>query len=219
MIPQLAMLLHVPRFPHDPTMNHLAHLVLAGSDEGLRLGAFLGDHVKGKMALEKLPFDWVRGIYLHRHIDSISDSRPEIRRFIADLKAPWRRYGGIFLDVLFDHMLARHWSEFGPCALDEYSAQIDDMLERHDASLPPRLQRFRRWARERGLWSNYGDRATIEAIFQGLSWRHGRPSPLARGLEVLDAHEADIERLFLKIFPEIRAQTARWRSYSSISRM
>lgn len=201
-------------------MNHLAHLVLAGPDEGLRLGAFLGDHIKGRLALDALPVSWAEGVRLHRCIDSLSDSRPQVRDFIAGLDAPWRRYGGIFLDVLFDHMLARHWSDFGPCALPVFAEQIDVMLERHDGRLPPRLRRFIRWARQRYLWSSYGDRATIGAIFQGLAWRHGRPSPLARGLEVLDAHEVDIEKLFLEVFPEVQARTVGWRDgYSSMSSM
>ncbi len=199
-------------------MNHLAHLVLAGSDEGLRLGAFLGDHIKGSLALDELPASWARGVRLHRRIDALSDSSPGVRAFIAGLDAPWRRYGGIFLDVLFDHMLARHWGEFGPCPLAEFAEGVDVMLERHDECLPPRLQRFRHWARRRDLWSRYGDRATIDAIFQGLAWRHGRVSPLARGLEVVDAHEDEVETLFLAVFPEVWTRTAGWR-YSSMSSM
>ena len=34
-------------------MNFLAHLLLAGDDEGLRLGAMLGDFVRGREALNR----------------------------------------------------------------------------------------------------------------------------------------------------------------------
>jgi acyl carrier protein phosphodiesterase len=201
-------------------MNHLGHLVLAGSSEGLRLGAFLGDHVKGRLTGHELPESWLAGIRLHRHVDSLVDSCPEVRAFVSSLQPPLRRYGGIFVDVLFDHMLARQWADFGPCPLPEFAVGIDLMLERHDQRLPARLRRFSRWARERSLWSRYGDRAMIDSIFQGLAWRHDRPSPLGRGLEVLDAHEGEIEGLFLEVFPKIRVRADEWRTnYSSISSM
>jgi len=46
-------------------MNFLAHLLLAGDDEGLRLGAMLGDFVRGKQALAEFDDDIQRGIMLH----------------------------------------------------------------------------------------------------------------------------------------------------------
>lgn len=60
-------------------MNHLAHIVLAGTDEGLRLGAFLGDHVKGRADLDDLPSGWAAGVVLHRRIDSLSDAHPAVQ--------------------------------------------------------------------------------------------------------------------------------------------
>lgn len=192
-------------------MNHLAHLVLAGPDEGLRLGAFLGDHIKGRQALHALPAGWAEGVRLHRRIDSLCDSNPDVREFIIGLEAPWRRYGGIFVDVLFDHMLARHWAEFGPCDITALAEQVNGMLERHHYRLPMRLQRFGRWAGACGLWVRYGEREMIDEIFRRLAWRHARPSPLARGLEVLDAHHDPIEKLFLSVFPAVWDQTAEWR--------
>lgn len=202
-------------------MNHLAHVVLAGPDEGFRLGAFLGDHVKGLQALEKLPSSWAAGIRLHRHIDSFCDSHPAVAGLLENLQPPWRRYGGIIFDVLFDLMLTRHWDRFGPTDLNHMNQQISRMLARHEAELPPRLVRFSRWASQRRLWLRLGQRDMLNEIFVLLARRHGRSWPLAQGLSLLDAHDAAIEAAFLRLFPDLleSVRRERVRLYSTLSMM
>lgn len=197
-------------------MNHLAHVVLAGADDGLRLGAFLGDHVKGRVALDELPPDWAAGVELHRWIDSFSDAHPAVRSLLERLDPPWRRYGPVMIDVLFDHMLTRHWARFGSAELGTLGSEIDALLARHRPALPARLVRFSDWARGRGLWHRYGERAMLEEIFTLLARRHGRRWPLEAGARLLDAHDRAIERSFLDLFPEIleRSQQQRRRLYS-----
>lgn len=184
-------------------MNHLAHVVLAGPDEGFRMGAFLGDHVKGRLAQKDLPGDWAAGVALHRRIDTISDAHPAVMGLLERLETPWRRYGGVIFDVLFDAMLTRHWSRFGPDDLERLGGQIDEMLARHRARLPKRLVRFSVWARSRGLWQRYDERGMLEEIFDRMARRHGRSWPLSEGTQLLDAHEAAIERAFLDLFPDL----------------
>lgn len=194
-------------------MNHLAHVVLAGPGEGFRIGAFMGDHVKGRLALEALPADWAAGVELHRRIDALSDAHPAVTGLLERLEPPWRRYGGVIFDVLFDAMLTRHWSRFGPDDLRRLGAEIDELLARHREKLPERLVRFSIWARRRGLWQRYGERAMLEEIFERMARRHGRRWPLAEGIQLLDIHEATIERAFLDLFPDLlsHARTERAR--------
>jgi len=202
-------------------MNHLAHVVLAGPDTGPRLGAFLGDHVKGRAALESLPADWALGVIVHRRVDTLSDLPPAVLELLAELPSPWRRYGGIMLDVLFDHMLTRHWDRFGPAPLSQLAGEIDELLARYQADLPLRLRRFSQWAANKRLWQRYGERAMLEEIFSLLAWRHGRRWPLEAGARLLDSHEAVIERAFLSMFPDLQAQIGaeRERLYSTWSIM
>lgn len=200
-------------------MNHLAHLVLADGDEGLRLGALLGDHVKGREALGHWPSSWARGIILHRRIDVWSDQHPDLRVFLARLSPPWRRYGGVITDVLFDCMLSRHWDRFGPAPLAEFARSTDALLAQHQSSLPSRLQRFAAWAHHKRLWERYQDRDLLQQIFAGLAVRHKRKSPLAGGLELFDNCETEIEQVFLAMFPDVKARVAAWRRQSNMSSM
>ncbi len=196
-------------------MNHLAHVVLAGPEEGLRVGAFLGDHIKGRQALQVLPKTWAEGVILHRRIDSFCDQHSAVRGFLADLDPPWRRYGGIMLDVLFDHMLTRHWGRFGSGGLHGFSADINTLLASHASDLPDRLRLFSLWAQQRNLWCRYGEREMLNEIFYRLARRHGRPSPLAQGLELLDRHEKRIEAVFVELFSDLVVQAADWRDRQS----
>ncbi|QKK03623.1 MAG: DUF479 domain-containing protein [Pseudomonadota bacterium] len=198
-------------------MNHLAHIVLAGTDEGLRLGAFLGDHVKGQSALADWPDAWAAGIRLHRRIDVLSDAHPAVIALRKRLDPPWRRYGGVILDVLFDHMLSRHWADFGPQRLDRLADAIDALLARHRHCLPPRLALFSRWAAAQRLWLRYGERAMLEEIFQRMAQRHGHPWPLAEGRRLLDELDGEIESAFLGLFPDLLAETADWRDAAQSS--
>lgn len=184
-------------------MNHLAHLLLAGNDEELRLGALLGDHIKGRAALDSLPPGLARGVRLHRLIDSQSDAHPSVRAMLARLNPPFRRYGGVILDILFDRMLTWHWDRFAGVPLAAFADATDELLSRHRALLPERLERFALWARMSGLWMRFGEDAMLQEVFRLVGARHGRPSPLPRGLEVLQAHERAIEETFLALYPDL----------------
>lgn len=186
-------------------MNHLAHLVLAGADPDLRFGALLADHVKGRQALDELPGGVRAGVVLHRQIDGWTDAHPAVTGLTRRLDPPWRRYAGVILDVLFDNMLDRHWARFGPQPLAQFAAGIDRLMARRQAEMPPRMQRFTAWAREVSLWQRYGERAMLERIFDLLARRHGRREPLARGAELLDRYDAEIEQAFLALMPTLFA--------------
>lgn len=190
-------------------MNHLAHLVLAGSDEGLRLGAFLGDHIKGQAPLQALPRRWADGVRLHRWVDRRCDQHPRVRQLVASWEGDWRRYGPIVLDVLFDTMLTRHWARFVEQPLPAFADDIDRLLQSHRNALPPRLKQFAAWARRNSLWTRYDDRAMLQLIFEGIQRRHGRPSPIVRGLDRLDGWEAPIEAAFLEVFADLSGEIER----------
>lgn len=189
-------------------MNHLAHLVLAGADPDDRLGALLGDHVKGRLENIALPPGLVRGIELHRRIDAWSDRDPAVTRLLSTFEPPWRRYGGIVLDVLFDRELSRRWGEFCATRRKTFGTEVDALLAGRRAVLPPRLARFSRWAAAVGLWHRLDDRVLLGEIFRLIARRHGREEPLVRGLDVLDAHEDAIAEAFEELFPRLQARSA-----------
>jgi acyl carrier protein phosphodiesterase len=97
-------------------MNFLAHLLLAGDDDGLRLGAILGDFVRGRHALAFYPGDVRLGIELHRHTDQFFDSLPDVANLRKHFPAPFRRYSAIVLSILI-RKLKNYWQEMMHCCL------------------------------------------------------------------------------------------------------
>ena len=187
-------------------MNHLAHLVLAGPNPDHRLGALLGDHVKGRLALQTLPAGLRSGVVLHRRIDAWTDAHPVVLDLARGLDPPWRRYSGVILDVLFDAMLVRNWCRYHARPLAQFAKEIDDLLMARRAELPARLIRFALWARAVDLWTRYDERAMLDEIFSRLARRHGRLEPLASGTRLLEQRETEIEQTFNEVFPDLQAR-------------
>jgi len=68
----------------------------------------LGDFVKGS-DLSHLPINWQQGIRLHRAIDTYTDNHDLVQGLKIEL-GDMRRYGGIVLDIVFDHILAKNFA-------------------------------------------------------------------------------------------------------------
>ncbi len=191
-------------------MNYLAHLVLAGDDENLRLGAMLGDFVRGRKALGGYPEALVRGIMLHRHIDALTDSLPAVVALREWFPAPFRRFGGIIIDLAFDHQLARHWDDYSSNALEVFDAGVREMLDRNREWVPDRLQRFMAYADRRGLFAAYRDGQEVLHSLRGVGRRLSRPNPLHRVGEIWDEFEPLADERFPGVFGQVQSDVAGW---------
>lgn len=191
-------------------VNHLAHALLAGDDEGLRLGGMLGDFVHGRPETIRLPAAVVEGIRLHRAIDVFTDAHPEVQAARELLPSPYRRYGGILLDMWFDHCLARDFARWNTQPLERYSEALRAMLRRHDDSLPAALQRFRRYMDLHDLPAGYADHATLGHALAGIGQRLSRANPLASALPVLVQREALLQARFEAFYPQLQVFARGW---------
>lgn len=191
-------------------MNHLAHALLAGDDDELRLGGMLGDFVHGQPDPARFPPRVIDGIRLHRAIDVHTDSHPEVAAARRLLPPPYRRFGGILLDIWFDHELARGFERWSGRPLAAYSDELRALLHRRDALLPDGLKRFRQYMDARNLPAGYADRAEIGRALQGVSNRLSRANPVGDALPVLAGLEQPLRAHFEVFFPQLRAFAADW---------
>ena len=60
-------------------MNFLAHIYLSGENQGITIGNFIADGIKGNKYLSYRE-DLQKGILLHRSIDSFTDQHPIVRQ-------------------------------------------------------------------------------------------------------------------------------------------
>lgn len=192
-------------------MNYLAHALLAQGDRGLELGAFLGDHVRGRLCGER-PSAVEAGIALHRAIDTHTDAHPLVRRSRRRLQSPFRRYAGILVDLFYDHLLARRWACYSKLDLQTFATRCYQLLHEHRDDLPPSLKRFAGHLQRHNLLAGYGRRSTIVQVLAGVSSRLSRPNPLAEGWAPLFEQREAFARDFDDYFPRLQHFAAQWRS-------
>lgn len=176
-------------------MNFLAHAWLAGEGTEDRLGAMIGDFVKGPLPGD-LPAGLAAGVELHRRVDSYADDHPAFRRSRERVSRERRRYGGIMVDMFYDHFLALHWSRFSPQPLEAYAATLYAQAETHLQSLPGRFHRTLVYMRDENWLLSYREPSAIAVTLDRLAeYRLRQPNRLGGGgaelLEDYLGYEAD----------------------------
>ncbi|SDK38858.1 ACP phosphodiesterase [Microbulbifer yueqingensis] len=191
-------------------MNYLAHLLLSGPDPDWRLGGLLGDFVKGPLRGERPPAIEA-GIRLHRRIDAVSDAHPAYLTALQRLGPGWRRYGGIVLDIWFDHLLSRQWSAWHHESLDHFCDQCWRDFRARSRYIPPNAWRFMQRAEQFKLLQGYPDRAVITRSLERVGQRLRRPVPLEEAMPVLIAAEQPLQLDFNQLFSDLMLVARRFR--------
>ncbi len=105
----------------------------------------MGDGFKGPID-PQLPLALQQGIRLHRQLDRLSDDHPAHRRSQARLPERLGRYRGPLVDVLYDHLLAVHFTELTGAALPHIAQRGYDLLTLQGHYLPlPVATQMRQW--------------------------------------------------------------------------
>lgn len=171
-------------------MNFLAHLWLAGADEGMRLGAVAGDFVKGPLPAGLAP-DVALGARLHRAIDSFADAHPVFQRSRARVSVGRRRFAGVMVDMFYDHVLAAHWDDFHRDeSLSAFADRQYALLRAQVLRLPARAHPVVMRMGEHDWLSSYAEASTIGFALDRIASRLSRPAAFLGAGAELDAHYA-----------------------------
>lgn len=194
-------------------MNYLAHLYLAGPQPHPQalVGALMGDFVKGPV-----PTDYShrlqQGIVLHRQIDAYTDAHPQVQRSRQRIRPDWRRYGGILVDMFYDHFLACRWQAYSTRPLPLFAAEVYRILTEHQPLLPERMQRSVTYMRDTDLLVSYRDITGIARALAGIERRLRRPSCLGQAAVELEQHYSGFGDDFAAFFPDLIAFVAQHES-------
>ncbi|NHI01281.1 ACP phosphodiesterase [Oceanimonas sp. MB9] len=184
-------------------MNYLAHLHLAELSHTSLAGALLGEYARGGVDTS-LPASLQIGIMLHRRIDSFTDAHALHAARVRALPPPFRRFGGIITDMMFDHFLARHWSRYHALPLDEFVRQAHERLT-PDRHWPEAMVRLVAGLKQSGMLARYRDFDALLGALARIDQRFKRPTPLPRCRPLLEQHYGDMETAFLHFYPELEA--------------
>jgi len=183
-------------------LNYLAHIYLSGTNEEILVGNFIGDYVKG-FELARYSELVRKGIMLHRHIDSFTDTNLIVKRSKARIMEKYRKYSGIIIDIFYDHYLVKSWSTYSNQPIQEFVLGVHDILCRHLDALPEGVRLFLPSFIKNNWIKKYSTITGIEDILHRMSSRTTLPEETDFAIKVLREDYEKFEQEFSAFFPSL----------------
>ena len=184
-------------------MNFLSHLFLSGESEGLIIGNFIADSVKGQ-SFNIFSSEIQKGILLHRKIDTYTDSHPIVEESKQRLREKYKKYSSMIVDIYYDHFLASNWNDYSNESLDQYTKNIYSIIENHKHSFPLKSQEFTKYMLKHNILTAYAHLEGIDKVLQGMSKRASFISNMEHAIQDLKEHYPLFEKEFKQFFPELQ---------------
>ena len=185
-------------------MNYLGHAFLSFGNTDILTGNMCGDHVKGKLALEKYPADIKKGFLLHRSIDSFSDVHPATQRAKLWFRPDYGLYSGAIMDTLYDHFLANDPKHFSSePALKTFTQNVYAQLEQNRQWLPETFVRYFAYMQQENWLYNYRTMKGIERSLTGLSRRAQHMPPPGKAYEIFVTHYYQLNQCYYELIDDI----------------
>jgi len=162
----------------ESQLNFLAHALLAGDKPALIVGGVIGDWIKGILP-GTLPDDLAQGVALHRAIDNFAETNPAFRQSRSRCSNFRRRYAGVVVDVIYDHLLAKNWADHHHIPLNEYCAEIYSNIHDRLPDLPDTSHPGLKMMLNQDWLTNYQHIDEIADVLARMSRRIKRTNPLA----------------------------------------
>lgn len=184
-------------------MNFLAHLYLSGDDSRTMVGNFIGDFVKGRNLHEQFEPGIVKGIELHRAIDAFTDTHPVVKESKVRLRAKYRHFAPVIVDVFYDHFLASDWSLYHHQDLPGFAQYAYDTLMSFDSILPEGVRRMLPYMINGNWLLNYAQVEGIQRALTGMTRRSPYDSKMDESVNDLRQHYDEFHAEFTLFFPEL----------------
>jgi acyl carrier protein phosphodiesterase len=185
-------------------LNYLAHLFLAGSDPEIILGNFIADHVKGSDVL-KYSATIQKGISMHRAIDTFTDQHPIVKQSIMRLRADFRKYAGVIVDMYYDHFLSANWNEYSHLNLVDFTKTRYDILNTFLPIIPARSARLLFYMEKQNWLLSYGSFEGMQQAFNGMSRRTTFESNMELAVINLKSGYPEFRSEFQLFFPDLQS--------------
>jgi acyl carrier protein phosphodiesterase len=183
-------------------LNYLAHTVLSFNKPELIVGNFIADSLQGNR-FEGLTEGIIKGVTLHRKIDSYTDSHPVYLTSKYRFRNDFDKYSGVLMDIIYDHFLAKNFKLYSTVSLQQHADHIYKLLKEQDEYLPEPAKRFYSYMTERNILFHYASIEGIETVLTHLSHRIRHRYELANAIPLLKEHYKDLEEEFFIFFDDL----------------
>lgn len=188
-------------------MNFLAHLALSGNREGIMMGNYTGDFIKGKLTPTRTA-SWSEeyrvGVELHRFIDSFTDSHPTVLRAKQVLARRHPKVAGVALDIYYDYFLAHHFSVYYEEDLAQFVQDAYALILRNRALMPAAMLPMAEAMIRHDWLLHYKTIPGIRRSFEGLANRFPFMAAIRGAENELIRNERVYEDSFLEFYPGLK---------------
>jgi acyl carrier protein phosphodiesterase len=184
-------------------MNYLAHARLSFNDPPVLVGNMISDFVKGKKKFD-YPSPILAGITLHRLIDNFTDDHPATKKAREFFHPYYRLYSGAFVDVVYDHFLARDTGEFPGNSLLTFSEGVYAHLESQQSWLPQPFSNMFQHMRSQNWLYHYHTRKGTEQSFGGVVRRAVYLQESDAAVKVFNEHYQPLEECYRQFWSDVK---------------
>lgn len=185
-------------------MNYLGHAYLSFGDPQILTGNLIGDHVKGRLALEKFPEGIRKGIELHRKIDQFCDTHPATGRAKILFRNDYGLYSGAIMDTLTDHFLANDPKIFASeRSLYDFSQQVYANLAANSAYIPEKSAIYFRYMQEQNWLYGYRTLKGMEQALNGLARRAAHMPPPTMAYETFVTNFYNLNQCYYELIDDL----------------
>ena len=183
-------------------MNFLAHIYLSGEDDFVKIGNFMADSIRGSQYLD-YPNAIQKGILLHRHIDSFTDSHPIYRKSKHRLHEKYGHDSGVIMDIAYDHFLAKNWSKYSNEKLEDYAADFYKLMQDNYEILTERTKGMLPYMIGRNWLVSYATIAGLEMILFQMDYKTKHRAHMQEAIVEIQYFYTEFESEFFHFFEEL----------------
>lgn len=184
-------------------MNFLAHSFLSFNHPDILVGNMISDFVKGRKK-----FDYSQsiqqGIFLHRQIDTFTDSHEATKEAVKFLKPAVGLYAGAFIDVAYDHFLANDINEFTDASLRQHAIKTYSILTEYNEVLPAQFQSVLPYMQSQNWLYNYKSIAGTKRGFDGVVRRASYLNSSAEVFDLFEKHFTSLQKCYNAFFFSVK---------------
>jgi acyl carrier protein phosphodiesterase len=189
------------------TMNYLAHAFLSFNNGQILVGNLINDFVKGNIQQKQYTILIQNGMALHKKIDAFTDAHA-INKEAKKIFAPsYRLYAAAFLDVCYDHFLAKNFSQYSSLPLMEFTLQCYQQLNHNQQHLPENFAKIVPSMQKHNWLFNYQFNWAMAKSFEGLKRRATFIVETDTAYNLFESNYAILEQAFNNFFPELYAHS------------
>nr|WP_322626256.1 ACP phosphodiesterase [uncultured Flavobacterium sp.] len=183
-------------------MNFLAHIYLSGNNDHIKIGNFIADGIHGQP--QGYHPEIVKGIMVHRAIDTFTDAHPLFRQGTKRLHARYHHYAGVIMDIFYDHFLAKNWAVYSNVPLPEFAQDFYKLVTDNYEILPERNKGMIPHMTQYNWLVSYASLEGIDRTLKQMDHRTKLRSGMGNAVDELKEYYTEFEAEFTEFFIDIQ---------------